>query len=63
LRHAADEMVLVERHARDYAGELGATAVHDAIAIGGIGRAQNREWNSTVPEKRAGNLLAVQRVT
>ncbi len=62
LRHARNRIVFVQRHAGNHAGVLRSAALHDAVAVGGVGRAQNRERQAAVPEHRAGNLPAVQRV-
>ena len=63
LRDARNRIVLVQRHAWNDARKLRAAAIHDAVSIRGIGRAQNRERQATVPDRRSGNLPSVQRST
>ena len=55
-------LMLVERDAGNDAGELRSAALHDAVSVGRIGRAQNGERHPAVPEHGPGNLPAVQRV-
>ncbi len=54
LRHAGNRIVFVSGNAGNDTGELRTTALHDAISIGRVGRAENGEWNSAVPEERSG---------
>ena len=62
LRDARNSLMRVQRHAGNDTGVLGATALHDAISIGRIRCAENRERNPAVPEHRSGYLPAVQRI-
>ena len=62
LRHARNRIVLVQRHAGHNAGKLRAAAIHDAVSVGRIRRAEHRERKAAVPEHRSGYLPSVQRV-
>ena len=55
-------IVFIERYARNNACELRSTAVHDAISICRIGRAQYGERNPAMPKNGSRHLPAVQRV-
>ena len=50
LRYTSDGMMLIERGARNDARELRSAALHNAVSVGRIGCAQNRERHPTVPK-------------
>ena len=54
--------MVVEGRAGDDARELRSAALHDAVSVGRIRRAEHGEGNAAVPEDRAGQLPAVQEV-
>ena len=54
--------MLVQRNARNDAGKLRPAALHDAVSVCRIRRAQHRERNPAVPERCSRNLPAVERV-
>src|ERR1019366_6232565 len=62
LRYTSDGMMLIERDASNDARELRSAALHNAVSVGRIGRAQNGEGHPTVPEHGPGNLPAVEHV-
>src|SRR5208282_6028340 len=62
LRHVGDGMMRIERDAGKDTGELRPAALHDAVSVCRIRRAQHRERNSAVPKRCSGYLPAVQRV-
>ena len=53
LRDAGNGRVFVERHARNHAGILRAAALHDAVSIGRVRRAQDRKRQAAMPERGA----------
>src|ERR1700683_1382351 len=55
-------MMRIELDARNDTGELRPAALHDAVSVCRIRRAQHRERNSAVPKRCSGDLPAVQRV-
>ena len=59
LRYARNGMMLIERDAGNDTGELRSTALHNAVSVRRIGRAQHRERNPAVPKHGSGNLPAV----
>src|SRR5271166_1656497 len=61
LRHTSDGMVLIERDARNDARELRSAALHNAVSVGRVRRAQDRERNSAMPKHGSGDLPAVER--
>ena len=62
LSDARNRTMLVEWHAGNDTRELRAAAVDDAIAGGGIWRAEDRKRNAAVPEDGTGDLPAVESV-
>src|SRR5271169_6485644 len=62
LRYTSDGMMLIERDARNDACELWSAALHNAVSVRRIGRAQNGERYPTVQEHGPGNLPAVEHV-
>src|ERR1019366_8163877 len=62
LRYTGNGFVLIQGHARGLPGELRPTALHNAISISGVRRAQDGERNPAVPKCGSGNLPPVHRV-
>ena len=62
LGNTSDRMMLIERDARNDARELRSAALHNAVSVGRVRRAQDREWNSAMPEHGSGDLPAVERL-
>src|ERR1700733_3362959 len=50
LCNSRDRMMLIQRNARNNASKLGPAALHDAVSLRRIGRAQGRERNPAVPK-------------
>src|SRR5580692_9008710 len=62
LRYTIDGMMLIERDARNDAGELRSATLHNPVSVGRIGCAHNGERHTAVPEHGSGNLPAVEHV-
>jgi len=61
LRHTRDWLVFIQRNAWNDAGVLRPAALNDAVAVGRIRRAQDREWQATMPKHGTRDLPSVQR--
>ena len=53
--------MFVQRHAGNHARVLRTAALHDAVAVGRIRRAQDRKRQPAMPEHRSGDLPSVER--
>jgi len=53
--------MFVQWHSRNHAGVPRPAALDDAVAVGGVRRAQHRKWQAAMPKRRTGDLPSVQR--
>src|ERR1700683_86987 len=63
LSDAWNCIVVIDGGVGNDAGKLRSAALYNAVSVCRIRRAQHREWNPAMPERRAGNLPAVQSIT